>query len=154
MKRRTDETGLAAVELALLLTVLFALVALVAPLAYLFYERVQLGRTTGDVVRFATSRSTKTRITQANISGVLTTYRVERNNLPSSVADDTEAVGAYTGLGSSVLTANVRASDSNCPSGFRRTITLSTTVKVGAFTGFLIGGSDKTLLATASSCEE
>jgi Flp pilus assembly protein TadG len=150
---RADD-GLAAVELALVFSVLLAMLALVAPLAYMFYERVQLGKASGAVIRFATSRSDKTRLTSAVIGGVTTSVTVQKDRLPTSAAVAVEAVAAYTGRGTVTMTSNTTATDTNCPSGIRRTIILSTTVSVGAFTGLLLGGPNQTLSATATSCEE
>lgn len=150
--RRRDDHGVAALELALLLTLLTALLALVAPLAYLFYERIQLGRASGDVVRFATSRSDKVR----EATGPLGTFSVPADDLPSDAAIWAEVADAYDGSGTLTTTPAtiVRTADNDCPSGFRKTITITTTVDVSPFIGLLITTPTKTLSATASSCEE
>jgi hypothetical protein len=139
----------ATLELGLLLTLLIALLALVTPLAYLFYENLQLGRAAGDVVRFTTSRSEVDR----RVAGA---EPVEDGLLPNLSQTRAETARAYTGVGTATLDElrSFPDSGSGCPSGRRRTVVLSTTVDIGPFAGLLISGSTKTLTATATSCEE
>lgn len=144
------DAGVAAVEFALLLTVLLSLVALVAPISYLFFERVQLGRAAGDVIRFASSRSDEPRTVPTPGGSLI----VMPGDLPSRAAVEAEAKRAATGLASATLSDYSRTTDPDCPSGKRLEITLTTTVDVGPFAGLLIAGGTKTLVSTATSCEE
>ena len=159
MKRRDDE-GVAALELALLITTMLALFALVAPLGYLFYERVQLGRSAGDLVRFTTSRTDRVRLVTPFDGTGAVRFTVPAQQLPGPDAVAAEAEHAYTGRGTLLGRPGVvRTPDLHCPSGFRVTVSLSTEVDIGPFLGLVTSGSftsgnTETLLATASSCEE
>lgn len=144
--RAAGDAGLAAVELGLLLTVLLALVALVAPVSFLFYERVQLDRAGGDAIRFATSRSDQAR--------TVATFTVPARELPGASAVRAEQVRAYRGRGSLDPGNPVRTTDPVCPSGRRVAITLTTTVDVGPFAGLILSGGTRTLGTTVTSCEE
>ncbi len=159
MRRRSDE-GVAALEFGLLVTTMLALLGLVAPLGYLLYERVQLGRTTGDLIRFASSRTDENRLVRPFDGSGGTQFVVPAEELPGPDAISAEAANAYTGRGSLVgLPVVTRVRDNTCPAGFRLTITLSTQVDVGPFVSLVAAGSftsgtTETLSATASSCEE
>ncbi len=158
MRRRGDD-GVAALELGLLLTMMLALLGLVAPLGYLFYERVQLGRTTGDVMRFASSRTDRPRLVTPFTGSGPTSYVVPAQELPGSAAISAEASNAYTGRGTLTLPpVVVRTRDAGCPAGFRLTVTLTTQVDVSPFVSLVTAGSlsgaSQTLSASASSCEE
>lgn len=144
MTRRSDDAGVAAVEFALLASILLSVVALVAPLGYLFFERVQLGRTAGDVVRFANSKPDNPRNGGA----------VPVNARPSDGQVAAEVDRAYTGLGSARLARRTSALDPFCPTTRRGTVTIETTVSLGPFLGLLTNDTTKTLTATATSCEE
>lgn len=157
--RPHGDQGVAALELGLLLTMLLALLGLVAPLGYLFYERVQLGRTTGDVIRFASSRTDRPRLVTPFTGAGPTSYVVPAQQLPGSAAIAAEAGHAYTGRGTLAQPpAVVRTRDASCPGGFRLTVTLATQVDVSPFVSLVTAGSlsgtSQTLSATASSCEE
>ena len=145
MTRVRADRGAAAVELALLVPVLLALFAFVAPMGYLMFERVQLGRTAGDAIRFATSRPDAARSTGSTA--------VAAGALPSAGAVAEEAVRAHRGQ-RPVTTSMTRATDGSCPSRFRRTVTVTTTVDLGPFLGSVLSDTTKTLTATATSCEE
>lgn len=167
MSRVHGEDGLAALELAIVSTLFVALLALVAPLAYLFYENLQLGRTAGAVVRFASSRSDVAR----TVDGPEPPLVVPRDELATDTAGAVEAevARAYTGLGQArLLVAGdplpsggtvpaLRSNDagSGCPSGRRVTVVVATTVDIGPFAGLLFGGTTtRVLTAQATSCEE
>lgn len=147
--RAAEDAGLAAIELSLLLTVLLTLVAMVGPLAYVFFEQVQLGRTAGDVIRFASSRSDQERV--VSYPGTLVVVPADALPGPSAIAS--EAVRAHTGR-EDVLTSVTRERDTACPSTNRVRVTLTTTLDLGPFSGFILSGSQQTLRATATSCEE
>lgn len=153
MTSNADE-GVAALELAIFLPLFIALIGFVAPMAYLLYEELQLGRTAGDVVRFASSRTDVDRI----VAYGGTELTVPAGELPSGDATALETQRAYTGVGGATLTGQSRgvATGTGCPSGYRVYITLTTTVDLGPFAGFLYGvaGPTKTLTAQATSCEE
>jgi Flp pilus assembly protein TadG len=145
-RRPTGDDGVAAAEFALLLTVLIALVALVAPISYLFFERVQLGRTAGDTIRFATSRSDEARTVPAPT--------IPAGALPTNAHIAQEAARAHSGRAAVSVQSVSRTSDASCPSRRRVQITLTTTVDVGPFVGLLLSDGTRTLTATATSCEE
>lgn len=142
----SGDRGAAAIEMALVVTVLTGLLALVAPLSVLFYERVQLGQAAGELVRFASSRSDV-----ARQAGSVT---VERGLLPDQDALDAEAL--RFSLDEPITLT--RTSDTDCPSGWRRQVALTTTVDLGpagaAFAGLTGADTIKTLTASATSCEE
>lgn len=144
------DRGAAAVEFALVLTMLMALLALVAPLAVLFYSRIQLGQAAGEVARFATSRSDVGRE-----AGPLT---IRRGMLPSQAAVEQELLRFSSPGAIALHSLPPRTPDPHCPSGWRREVVLSTTVDLGpagaVFAGLTGAGATKTLLANASSCEE
>lgn len=142
---RPRDEGAAAVELALLLGVLLTLVGLVGPVSYLFYERVQLGRTAGDVVRFATSRADQVRTYPGGTVAV--------GALPSAGAVSAEAGRAHTGRNAATATL-ASSTDNSCPSTRRRTVTVTTTASLGPFIGLFTPDDTNTLVATATSCEE
>lgn len=169
MSRPDGDRGVAAVELALVLTLLLTLLALVVPLVFVFYERIQLGRAAGDVVRFASSRSDVDR--SVPVSGAGAEAVVPADTLPDHTAAgvrDTslgqvlgEAHRAYGGVGqlvTAVTTEKVETPDPQdpryCPSTRRLTVTLTSTVDLGPFAGLLIPGDTNTLVARATSCEE
>lgn len=159
MTRQRNDDGVAALELGLLLTVMLLLLALVTPLAYLFYERVQLGRAAGDVIRFASSRTDGDRLVQAFDTSGATQFVVPGAELPGPDAIAAESALAYAGRGTIASPVVLRAADTTCPSGFRLTITLSAQVDVGPFVSLLeaaklTSGPNETLTAQASSCEE
>ena len=146
---RTDR-GAAAVELALILTLLFALLSLVAPLALLFAARVSLGQAAGDVVRFASSRSDVVRTT-----GALT---ISAGRLPSQAAVEQELLRFSAGGPITLPSLPVHTADPTCPSGWRRDLVLSSTVGLGpagaVFAGLTGSGATITLASNASTCEE
>lgn len=145
-RRTSGDHGLAAVELGLLLTVLLAMVALVAPIAFLFFERVQLDRTGGDAIRFASSRSDQAR--------TVASFTVPAKELPGAAAVQAEQRRAYRGRGTLAPGTPQRTTDAVCPSGRRVTITLTATVDVGPFAGLILSGGTRTLETTVTSCEE
>jgi hypothetical protein len=140
------DRGVAAVEMALVLTLFSALLALVAPLTVLFYERVQLGQAAGELARFVTSRSDVPR----HAGGVV----IPRGLLPTQAALDAE-LPRFSVDGPATFS---RSADADCPSGWRRQVLVSTTVQLGpagaVFAGLTGSDTTKTLTATASSCEE
>lgn len=159
--RRDRDGGAASVELALVLLVLLLVLALGAPLIFLAYNRVQLGRTAGDVIRYASSRSDAPRDGGAVLA----------NDQPTPALVRAEAARAWTGTGTaptltfgsgSTTTTGYRLPhtvDPGCPSGFRQTVVLSTDVPLGPFVDLLaVAGiplpNPRTLTATATSCEE
>lgn len=151
------DDGAAAVEMALVSVLLLAIFGLVAPLGVIYYESVQLGRNTADVVRFASSRPSLNR-TVVDPSGVVRT--IAGGALPSDDQVRWEAARAVTGTDRLLQTSIQRvrpgptqAADAICPSGRRVTVTLSNEVDLGVFSAF-IPIKVKKLSATATSCEE
>ena len=55
MNLRRDDSGVAALEFALLLTVLFGVLALTYPLGQAFIEKMRVGRAAGTAARFASA---------------------------------------------------------------------------------------------------
>lgn len=53
--RRSSDTGASAIELALLLPILFGVLALTFPLGQAFIEKMRVGRAAGTAARFATA---------------------------------------------------------------------------------------------------
>lgn len=146
-RRNSQDEGAAAVEMALVLGPIVALVALVAPLAILFYTDVTLGRAAGDTIRYGTSRTADER---GGAGG-----RVGGGSLPTAGQIIAEAQRNYTGPGTlSVLEEEiVSVDDTTCASGRRLTITLRSEVDLGPFDG-LLPGDFTNLVAKATSCEE
>lgn len=91
--RDAADRGAAAVELGVLLTVMFLVAALIYPLGLAFYEKIRLGRASGDAIRFATA----TPNTPAYGSS---------GRRPSTSDIEAEAIRAYTAAGGSGLTAS------------------------------------------------
>lgn len=145
-----SDRGTAAVELALVITLLTALVALVAPLTVLFYDRVRLGQAAGELVRFVSSRSDVPRDSQG-AGGVV---RTPRGLLPTQAALTAES-RRYPMDGPASFT---RVPDADCPTGWRRSVTATRSAQLGP-AGAVFGGltgtdTTITLAASASSCEE
>lgn len=142
------DAGAAAVEMALVSTLLLTLISFIVPLSILFYENVQLGRTAGDTIRFASSRTVDSRIS-GNADGT-----VPAGFLPGTTAIQAEVPRVHNGLYSATLDGSPRRiPDTTCPSGFRRQITVQTTTNLGPL-NLLLPDSVTTLRATATSCEE
>jgi Flp pilus assembly protein TadG len=91
--RRRDDRGAAAVELGILLTVVLLVAALIYPLGVAFYEKIRLGRASGDAIRFATATP--------NTPAYGSTAR-----RPSTSEIEAEAIRAYSAAGGSGLTAS------------------------------------------------
>lgn len=164
--RRRGDSGMAALELAIVTTLLTALIAGVVPLALLFAKRVDLGRDAGDVARFATARADKPRSVTDPVSGVV--YPISRDALPlrdAILAELRRVSGIPYAFDTDVVTAGCQPAadqclalvpdqvDQACPGGSRFKVVLTTTVSTGPF-GNLLGPSTKTLSAQADSCRE
>ncbi|MCU1693559.1 MAG: hypothetical protein JWM64_2650 [Frankiales bacterium] len=148
MTRPRGDAGVAALELALVMTLLVSLLGLVLPLGALFVERLRLGSAVGDSVRYASSRAAVLR----TVPGSATT--VAAGTLPSLSAVEAEARNAYSGLGTLTTVTTTGTSDAGCPSGSRTTVVLTSSLDMGPFAGLLVDGSAKTLSASATSCQE
>lgn len=145
-----DDRGAAALELALVLTVLVALLGLVLPLGALFLERLRLGSAAHDAVRFASSRTA----VQRTLTTTSPVVRIPAGELPSASVVQQETARAYRGLGTLGGVTSSSTTDSACPSGSRTTVVLTSTVEMGPFAGLLVDGTDTTLTASATSCQE
>lgn len=170
-RRGRREDGLAALELAIVMTLLTTLIAGVIPLALIYLKRVELGRDAGDLARFATARAAVDRAIPGQVDPETgQDYVISEDGLPLPNAVLAE-IRRVTGLpyqfdGSSTpgcqsddpatqhclhLIPNVV--DDACPGGSRFKVILTTTVNTGPF-GNLLGSSTKTLSAQADSCRE
>jgi Flp pilus assembly protein TadG len=143
---RRDDAGASAVELALVLSLLLTIGALVAPLAVAFRDRLDLASAAGDTIRFATSRPETSRQVGATT--------VQAGRIPSDAAVEAEAVRAYTGHASLGAVTTTTTADSTCPTGRLRRVTLTATAELGPFLGLMTGTTSRTLVAQATSCEE
>lgn len=136
------DAGVAALELALVLGLIFALLALVVPLGVVLRDRLALDRAAGQTIRFATAVKAG-----------------ERNNTQAEVAAEAQSAWAAAG-GDGTVTAVLGPlqPDPGCATRRLRTVTLSTPVDLGAF-DFLFRVAGTTagtpqLTASATSCEE
>lgn len=147
---RRREDGIAALELALSLSVLFGVLALVLPLAFALREQIRLERSVGQTTRFATRA-----YFQENPGGT-----VERR--PSTASVREEATRAMTSNGVQTPTSvTVDLAPTTLPvrSGQRVTITFTQSYDLGAFGGLLdavglLPSHAITLTASASALEE
>ncbi|MGH2767830.1 MAG: hypothetical protein ACRDIF_02615 [Actinomycetota bacterium] len=121
-----DDSGVAAVELALVFTLLVSLLALSAPLILAFGERLRLGRAAGQAARFATSAPDRPRFGSAG-------------RRPTSAEVAAEAIRAYqaTGSSSAGITVSVSANPADALPGDQILVTLKKSVDLGPF-GFIL----------------
>lgn len=158
MRADTQQDGAAAIEMALVIVVFFAILGFIAPLGVIFYENVQLGRDAADVVRFASSRPVSPRTIADTTSGscIAADCTVKAGFLPTDAQIKLEASRGRTGTlvtASGTTVQQHQADPANCPSGRRVTVKLSNTINLGVF-GAFIPNDTQTVSATATSCEE
>jgi hypothetical protein len=150
IERPRGERGVAPLELALSLTVLFGVIALVLPLAFALREQVRLERSVGQTTRFATRA-----YFQENPGGT-----VERRPSAASVRDEARRAMTNNGVQSpSAVTVTLQPSTLPVRTGQRVTITFTQSYDLGAFGGLLdavglMPSHAITLTASASAIEE
>ena len=116
--RRQDQRGAAAVELGVLLAVMVLVAAFIYPLGQALYEKIRLGRASGDAIRFATAAP--------NTPAYGSTGR-----RPTVTEIQAEAVRAYTAAGGSGVTpADVAVTGTRRP-GDTVTVRITKTVDLG-----------------------
>lgn len=148
LHRRTDQGGVAAVELALLLVLLCGVLLLLLPLPYAMLTRVKLERATGRATRFATQTPDRAR-------PGLPLYQ----RRPTSTEVQQEAIAAYTGPGTLSTPTVTTASAAGCPREVATTVTMQAVVDLGPFAGFykvvgLLPGGTITMSASSVNCQE
>jgi Flp pilus assembly protein TadG len=142
---RRDDSGLAALELGLLLTVLFLVIGLIFPLGEALIEKHRLDRTLSDTIRFATATpNTPT----ADSDG----------RRPSAGAVEAAALKSYQSDGGGSDGFTVTVSTSSTPGG-TVTVTVAKKVNLGPLGSFLhsmglTGSSSITVSSSATGREE
>lgn len=148
-KRTRREEGTAAIELALCLLVLFAIIAMSAPLALLLINQTKLSRAAGVAARFATQIPDRARPGSAGLK-------------PTDAEVITAAAAAAQAAGISTSssgwgTPTVTRTNGTAP-GSSVSVRLSTVVPLSGFAGILsfvgIAPSSVTLTATAVGRQE
>lgn len=147
-----DERGAAAVEMALVFLVVAAIFALVAPLPVLLVQQNRLEEAAGRTIRWATSAPGGVRPRQADLPGEA------RSALRLAGGSDEAVANLTVPGGGAVLLDTTTTASRACPKGRARRIELRTTISLGAYGALLgvagIGNPDRTLRASATSCEE
>ncbi len=143
--RGASDDGVAAVEFAILITVILAVFALLAPLGQLFIEKMWVGRAAGVAARFATADPSNPEY--GSTSSYPTSSEVQQAALDAYEA----AGGSSTGFSSTAVLSTVP--------GNPVTVTASKDVDMGALAPVLelLGITNVTTItvsATASDREE
>jgi Flp pilus assembly protein TadG len=121
---RRGERGAAAAELGVLLTLMVLVAAFLFPIGQAFYEKIRIGRASGDAIRFATA----TPNTPAYGSS---------GRRPSVVDIKAEAIRAYAAAGGTGVTAaDVQVVGTRRP-GDTVTVRITKTVDLGPLGSFL-----------------
>jgi Flp pilus assembly protein TadG len=116
--RRRDDRGAAAVELGVLLGLMVLVAAVMYPIGQAFYEKMRIGRASGDAIRFATAAP--------NSPAYGSTGR-----RPTVDEIKAEAIRAYTAAGGSGVTpADVQVTGTRRP-GDTVTVRITKTVDLG-----------------------
>ena len=122
--RTRRDSGAAAVELGVLLALMMLVAAFVYPLGQAFYEKIRIGRASGDAIRFATAAP--------NSPAYGSTGR-----RPTVDEIKAEAIRAYTAAGGSGVTpADVQVMGTRRP-GDTVTVRITKTVDMGPLGAFL-----------------
>ena len=144
--RRRDDRGAAAVELGMLVGLMVMVAVFLYPIGQAFYEKIRLGRASGDAIRFATAAP--------NRPAYGSTGR-----RPTTDEIKAEAVRAYAAAGGKNLTtADVQVIGSRRP-GDTVTVRITKTVDFGPLGTFLsavhvTNSQDITVTVDASGREE
>jgi Flp pilus assembly protein TadG len=154
--KRRDDSGVAAVEAAMVFTVLLAVVALVYPLGEMLLQKMALSRAMSDVIRYATAAPNSP---QYDPDGAITNPTNSRRPTCTQVTNEFfRAAGVDSGSRSS-YTVSVPTCPSAMQSGQTVTVTVSKTVSLGplgdllSFAG-ITHSSSVTVSAAASGREE
>jgi Flp pilus assembly protein TadG len=148
IRRRSDERGAAAVELALLIVPLLGLLLLAAALPFVMLDRVRLERAVGQAARFATMQPDRGR------PGVEVG---ERRPTDAEVAAEVER--AYTGTGTVQSVRVTTEPAARCARRVATSVEVTTEVDLGPF-GFvyralrLAPRGSMALTASANNCQE
>lgn len=148
--RRSRERGAAAVEMALFMLLLTALLAIVWPVISMLVEQVKLGRTAGAAVEFATSVPDQKR---RACGGEQLAQRA-----PSATAVEEEARCAHFGspdggIGDLLVTVSPDPASASTVPGDRITVELERTVSLGPI-GRLFDRPEVTLHTTTVGVKE
>jgi len=144
-----DERGVAALELGLMLTALFLVAVLLAPIPYAMVAKTRLERAAGRAARFATQVPDRSR------PGLPAGQR--RPTVAEVAAEAAAAYGGPGTLGPAVVT--FASGDPTCPRTRSATVAMTATVDLGPFSGlYSIAGvgtaGTMTVSATATNCQE
>lgn len=121
-KLKKGSEGVAALEFVMVMSVIFGLIALTAPLGFLIQERVRLERVAGHTARFATAAPDRPRFGAAS-----------RRPSPDEVR--AEAVRAYEEIGAGTLDpSNIQLSRDprSTPPGEQISVTITQEVPLGS----------------------
>jgi Flp pilus assembly protein TadG len=142
VRRVTGERGAAALEMALVLTVLLAVIALVAPLGEIFQQRIRLERVAGSTARFATTVPDRARYGS-----------VARRPTTAEVVAEAQRAWNATGSGPAMaITTTVSKSPATAKPGDQIDVTVGTTVNLGPFGSVLsfVGLADGTTVTVTA----
>jgi Flp pilus assembly protein TadG len=146
---RSDERGAAAVEMAILVSLLVALLAVVGPLIYAIQEQVYLGRAAGSAARFASATPDRKRF---DCDG--NAMANDRRPSAAQVEREAECVRFGSGPVSSSFSVTVTPDPSTAAPGDRITVTVSDTVDLGLLGALFGGPQGVTLSSTSIGIEE
>jgi Flp pilus assembly protein TadG len=122
--RGHGDRGAAAVELGMVLTVMVLVAVVVYPLGRAFYEKIRIGRATGDAIRFATAAPNRPAYGSSG-------------RRPTVDEIKAEAVRAYVAAGGTgITTADVQVSGTRRP-GDTVTVRITKRVTFGPLGSFL-----------------
>jgi len=122
--RRRDDRGAAAVELGMVLSVMVLVAVFLYPIGQAFYEKIRIGRATGDTIRFATAAPNSPAYGSSG-------------RRPTTDEIKAEAVRAYTAAGGSgITTADVHVVGTRRP-GDTVTVSITKRVDLGPLGAFL-----------------
>jgi Flp pilus assembly protein TadG len=143
-----SDRGAAALEMALLVTMLTLLVTLTAPLAVLFQQKIALQRVAGSTARFATEVSSNTRY---GVAGRRPSY----SEVQAQASADWNLVRAAP----TTITLVLSEDPATAKAGDQIEVTASTTVDLGPFGSVLTlaglaGNSTVTVTAKAVGRQE
>lgn len=148
-RRFGDQSGVAAVELGLMFTVMCLVVLLLAPVPYAMLAKVKLERAAGQAARFAAQVPDRSR------PGLPAGQR-----RPTAAQVATEAAASYSGPGVLDPTVVTVLTDSTCPRGKAATVQMHAHVDLGPFAPLyrLAGVATPTglmsLTASVTNCQE
>jgi Flp pilus assembly protein TadG len=148
MKRR-EQHGAAAVEMAIFLSLLVGLLAVVGPLIFAIQEQVYLGRAAGSAARFASATPDRKRL---DCDG--NPMASDRRPSAAQVRREAECVRFGSSPVPASFSVTVTPDPSTAAPGDLITVTVSDTVDLGLLGALFGGPQGVTLSATSIGIEE